>query len=230
MSRQIFNWVGMWFSAILLSGSAVADWPVSNHHSLAQLIAQTSGEVEASEDKRESAADEDEEKQEAVDKEAEVEKAIQRNTARLARLRKPLSDIRIEATAEGEKVPVSEAAELLDDQVELLIAGGGVSIPLPDRYTIPLCHRPLYFEELNLERCGNTYGCATNFVSAAHFLTNTVALPYRLATDRADCPVPCHGDCLSCQAFSHDIEPFGCEPRAALIEAAAIAGFIILAM
>jgi len=50
------------------------------------------------------------------------------------------------------------------------------------------CHRPLYFEEPNLERYG--YGCTylQPAASAAHFFGRVPALPYMMA---ADCPREC---------------------------------------
>lgn len=160
-------------------------------------------------------------------KPAETKTAMRRNTLRLEKLRKPLTDVRIEATV-GEKTPTSGADALLGDQVSSTVTSSGTSIRQPDRYTVSSCHRPLYFEELNLERCGNTYGYATNLVSGIHFLTNTAMLPYRLATQHPDCPVPSHGDCQTCQQYSNDIEPFDRKPRGALAEAAVLAGFVLL--
>jgi hypothetical protein len=52
-----------------------------------------------------------------------------------------------------------------------------------------LCYRPLYFEEINLERYG--YGCCQPlqpFASAAHFFGTIPALPYCMAVD---CPCKC---------------------------------------
>lgn len=165
----------------------------------------------------------------AEDENAE-QTALARNADRLDQLRKPLSQIRVDATTDDDQSPTNIAAQWLDFQERRPIVAGGVPVPLHPRYTVSSCHRPLYFEELNLERCGHTYGCATNLVSGFYFLTNTAMLPYRLGTDRADCPVPSHGDCRSCQSYSHDIEPFGVEPRGILFEAAAAAGFVFLAM
>lgn len=156
--------------------------------------------------------------------------AVHRNAQRLAQLGKPLRTIRVEATIADEASPPSSAAALLESQEAVVISSSGVALCLPRRYSTPSCHRPLYFEQLNLERCGRTEGCATNLISGVHFLTNTVMLPYRLATERPDCPVPSHGDCRTCQSYSHDIEPFGIEPRGILVEAAAMAGFVFLAM
>ena len=52
------------------------------------------------------------------------------------------------------------------------------------------CHRPLYFEEINLERYG--YGCHDCLLqpaaSAAHFFATVPALPYCMA---AECPGEC---------------------------------------
>jgi hypothetical protein len=61
-----------------------------------------------------------------------------------------------------------------------------------------LCHHPLYFEEINLERYGYQCGdvcccgcecCLQPFASAAHFYGTVLALPYCIA---AECP----GDCV----------------------------------
>lgn len=74
-----------------------------------------------------------------------------------------------------------------------------------------LCHNPLYFEEVNLERYGygpGCYGpCCTNAVqslsSAAHFFGNVVALPYKMGVD---CPMECD------YTLGH-YRPGSCPPR-----------------
>jgi len=44
-----------------------------------------------------------------------------------------------------------------------------------------LCHKPLYFEEVQLERYGHTTGpVAQPFVSGAHFFVNIALLPYKM--------------------------------------------------
>ncbi|MEM1225003.1 MAG: hypothetical protein AAGJ40_04870 [Planctomycetota bacterium] len=44
-----------------------------------------------------------------------------------------------------------------------------------------LCHKPLYFEEVNLERYGHTAGpLAQPVVSSAHFFLNIAVLPYKM--------------------------------------------------
>ncbi len=153
--------------------------------------------------------------------------ALQRNANRLAVLRKPLSEVRLQAVSRA-VTPDNKAAQWLGAKTTQTITSSGIAVPGPERYSSHQWHRPLYFEELNLERCGKTYGYATNVVSGVHFLTNTAMLPYRLATQRPDCPISSRGDCQSCESYSHDIEPFGTKVRGGLAEAAAAAGFIFL--
>ncbi len=59
-------------------------------------------------------------------------------------------------------------------------------------------HNPLYFEERNLERCGNGYGCATTAVSAARFAGTTLALPILLLGEYPNDCVPAGPDCPTC--------------------------------
>ncbi|MEX2173727.1 MAG: hypothetical protein WD872_05150 [Pirellulaceae bacterium] len=45
-----------------------------------------------------------------------------------------------------------------------------------------LCHKPLYFEEIQLERYGHTAGPIRQpIISGAHFFVNIAALPYKMA-------------------------------------------------
>ena len=46
-----------------------------------------------------------------------------------------------------------------------------------------MCQRPLYFEESNLDRYGNSFGLTPPVVSAAHFFGTIPLLPYLLAVD-----------------------------------------------
>ncbi|MDX1948440.1 MAG: hypothetical protein SFU86_23835 [Pirellulaceae bacterium] len=54
------------------------------------------------------------------------------------------------------------------------------------------CHRPLYFEQVNLERYGYTHCRAlAPVVSGAHFITSTLALPYNMTVHpRRECMYP----------------------------------------
>jgi len=91
-----------------------------------------------------------------------------------------------------------------------------------------LCHRPLYFEEINLERYG--YGCCDCVLqpaaSAAHFFATVPALPYCIA---AECPCKCvytlgHYRPGSCPPKRYHW-PY-CSPLAAAAEAGVLTGLI----
>lgn len=50
------------------------------------------------------------------------------------------------------------------------------------------CHQPLYYEEVNLERHGYSFGVVQPAVSAAHFFGTTALLPYKfVAEGRREC-------------------------------------------
>jgi hypothetical protein len=88
-----------------------------------------------------------------------------------------------------------------------------------------LCHKPLYFEQRNLERYGHATGCWTQPVlSAAHFFSTLPVLPYRMGLR------PPH-ECV--YALGH-YRPGNCAPylipavpftvRAGLMQAGAVTG------
>lgn len=92
-----------------------------------------------------------------------------------------------------------------------------------------LRHRPLYFEEVNLERHGYSYCCrAQPLISAAHFFATIPALPYKMTVD---CPRDCvytlgHYRPGSCAPWHGERLP--CDCRAGAVEAATIVGLIFL--
>lgn len=92
-----------------------------------------------------------------------------------------------------------------------------------------LCHRPLYFEEVNLERYGYGYGCCLQpFASAAHFFGTIPALPYCMAVE---CPCECvytlgHYRPGSCPPWRHNWPPL--DPLAAAAEGGVWTGMVFL--
>jgi hypothetical protein len=154
-------------------------------------------------------------------------KGEDQTAARLAQLHKPMAEIKVEANP-GIDAPPNLARPMMETGTSLVVNDDVGSVFLPDRYTTCFKHRPLYFQELNLERCGTTYGCAQNAVSAAHFIGNSVILPYRMAINRADECVNHWDDCSTCQRYSGDIEPLEPSLKGTVNEAAAIAGFVFL--
>lgn len=118
----------------------------------------------------------------------------------LARLRKPITDIQL-IDAGSKTTPVNQAASLAPEQLPSLVGSLGFAPPPPDRYTIQQYHRPLYFEQPNLERCGNGFGILQNGISAATFVGNTIAWPFRAYHQPPDCLVKSGDDCKTCQFY-----------------------------
>ncbi|MDP6446434.1 MAG: hypothetical protein QGG36_15415 [Pirellulaceae bacterium] len=100
---------------------------------------------------------------------------------------------------------------------------------LPPRYDewSAFPHRPLYFEEVNLERHGVHYGRWQPAISGAHFALHTVSLPYQMSRRRPN------------YAYFHNrvgvgrddvLEAVGApwDSRAGLVEAATVVGLILL--
>jgi hypothetical protein len=88
-----------------------------------------------------------------------------------------------------------------------------------------LCHKPLYFEDEQLERYGHSFSpCFQPFISGAHFFCTLPVLPYCMGVEP-----PC--ECIyalghyrpgSCAPYM--INPVPLSPRGALIEAGVITG------
>ena len=90
-----------------------------------------------------------------------------------------------------------------------------------------ICYRPLYFEDIELERYGRTFGVVQPAVSAAHFFCSLPIMPYKLTarpprscecsngfSRLGDMPLPGYGDWV----FSLD---------AAAVEAAVMTGLVL---
>jgi len=92
-----------------------------------------------------------------------------------------------------------------------------------------VCHQPLYFEQVNLERYGYTWGVAQPFLSAAHFFGTIPVLPYMMGADPYRC----------CTYTLGHYRPGSCAPfhlyhlplslRGAAVEAAAMGGLFFAA-
>lgn len=92
-----------------------------------------------------------------------------------------------------------------------------------------LCHKPLYFEEVQLERYGHTPGPFTeSVVSGAHFFLNVAVLPYKMGINPP-------GECQYALGY---YRPGSCAPwlvppvpisvRAALIQASVVTGGVLI--
>ncbi len=89
-----------------------------------------------------------------------------------------------------------------------------------------VCHQPLYFEQVNLERYGYSCGVAQPLVSAAHFFGTIPALPYLMAADPCRCCTYTLGHYRpgSCAPFHLYHPPLSL--RGAAVEAGAVTGLI----
>ncbi len=159
----------------------------------------------------------------------------------LHRLRKPLHEIKmVDPVSQNGALghnssdpikPVNVAAHLNQLVPARLVTSEPISPRVSNRYPISFCHRRLYFEEIDLERCGQNHGCLQNVSSAGWFLFGVVATPYRLATQPPNELVRSRGDCRSGQSYDLTIEPFaenGKDSKGLLLQAASLAGFRFL--
>ncbi len=154
---------------------------------------------------------------------------LKRSSDRYHQLRKPLSEIRLTNAAGSGRTPENLASEVGEsDQEAILVTASGTPVIGPDRYSINFNYRPLYYEQRNLERCGQSFGYFQNAVSGFQFLGNTMMLPYHMGQKRPDCPSECGSDCKTCQSYPIDLNPLPLDSHGLLIEMAAVAGFSFL--
>lgn len=104
-------------------------------------------------------------------------------------------------TAELER-PVDEACQYMDSySPAYYTTPERYGAPRPCRDTHVLLHQPLYYEDANLERCGQTSGCMTTAVSAVHFATAITFSPYLMAVEHPASCVRSLPDCPTCHSF-----------------------------
>ena len=98
-------------------------------------------------------------------------------------LDRKLADISLNITVTGkpgEDFPIS--CDIETDKIPLNQYRIGSQEPLNFTWTASgLCHKPLYFEEVQAERYGHTLGYFNQpFLSTAHFFCTTAVLPYKM--------------------------------------------------
>ena len=102
----------------------------------------------------------------------------------------------------------------------------GASRPMRNAYVS--WHRPLYFEDPNLERCGQTSGCLTTAVSAVHFATAIAFTPYLTAETHPTACVQSLPDCPACHSFDCSAYWPGWSWKGAVAQAAAVTGIYFI--
>ena len=124
------------------------------------------------------------------------------------------------------KMPQDIAAERFDERFDAFAVrpweGQMYFWDAPD-----FCHRPLYFEQVNLERYGYTHCRAlAPLASTAHFLTSAVGLPYNMAVHpRRECMYPL-GYYRPGSPVPYQYEWPELQAKAVAVEAAAVTGLI----
>ena len=88
-----------------------------------------------------------------------------------------------------------------------------------------LCHKPLYFEDVALERYGHSWGWHLQpLVSAAHFFATVPILPYKMGLTPPNECIYALGYYRPGNCAPYLIEPLGTHPRAVVWQAGAIVG------
>jgi hypothetical protein len=249
--RLLLANVALWGCALILGGYSASalepsastrspsqselkdDHDPKSRPSLGELIRHLAGE--SVQDERAARSSEalneeaDENPNQMTDEEAAAAASRKRSTeAQLRRLKKPLQEIRIMTAELGGPLPENIAAKYSPKQPQIFITASGASPPRPNRYTIGFRHRPLYYEQRNLERCGRSCGYFQNAISGIQFLANTMVLPYHMGQEPACCPIPAGGDCMTCQSYPRDLDLLPLSCHGSVAEVAGIAGFSFL--
>jgi hypothetical protein len=88
-----------------------------------------------------------------------------------------------------------------------------------------LCHKPLYFEDEQLERYGHSWPpCCQPFVSGAHFFTRLPVLPYCMGVEPPHECVYALGHYRPGSCAPYMCNPIPLSPRGALFQAGAVVG------
>lgn len=85
-------------------------------------------------------------------------------------------------------------------------------------------HQPLYYEDPNLERCGQTRGCLTTAASTMHFVTAIAFTPYLVGANHPTECVQSLPDCPTCHSFDCRAYWPGWSWKGAAAQAAAVTG------
>ena len=126
--------------------------------------------------------------------------------------RRSLSEIRLgesltQLSDSGEPLPTPESFQ---DGSKVQVPAEHHFVPAPwvrshaSRNTYPIRYQPLYFEDPNMERCGDSCGLFTEATSIAHFAARIPLLPYMMASNSPHECVNALPDCPTCSQFGPD--------------------------
>lgn len=121
------------------------------------------------------------------------------------------------------KLPVDDSCAFLDATAPAYYYPAvKFGVHRPNRNTYAFRNNPLYFEDPNLERCGQTSGCLTSLHSAAHFASRLAILPYLTSAEPPCTCVRALPDCPTCHEFGCDAEYPEWSWKGAAVEAGVI--------
>lgn len=111
----------------------------------------------------------------------------------------PIGSVTLSRTLTRPALPVPEgdfAAAATKEPIPVwYITPPWYSVRRPNRTLYPFQHRPLYFEDVAAERCGDSCGCLQPGVSFVKFSADFLLLPCRICKD---CPNECIPAGLDC--------------------------------
>lgn len=122
--------------------------------------------------------------------------------------------------------PDDQAGPYMESSVRACYYTLGYGVRRPPRNTWRFYCHPLYYEEVNLERCGRSKGCCTTACSALHFASRAAITPYLMTLQHHDdcvCTLP---DCPTCHKFGCDATCPKWSWKAALVQGAAVTGLV----
>ncbi len=148
---------------------------------------------------------------------------------------RPLTSVSLSSAMLSETL-TGDTLKTPDDQAGQILAGFGAYEELPAvRYARrnhfnqhPMFFNPLYFEDPNLERCGQGHGCFTELVSVARFFGRVPVVPYMLGAQPPLSCVRSLGDCPTCHTFGCDAYLPPLDKDAAAWQTACTVGLIFL--
>lgn len=94
---------------------------------------------------------------------------------------RPIAALELRTRPTSDMLPTDYAREIFALEAQSPLASGTFRLWPQQVYawSAPaLCHGPIYFEDINLERYGYSWGLVQPALSAAHFFGRTPALPY----------------------------------------------------
>ena len=149
-------------------------------------------------------------------------------------VRRPLSSIRLAdslSTNDDDGKPLSTPEDIPFSAMPVV---ENHFVPAPwhrshaSRNTYRIRYQPLYFEDPNMERCGDSNGCLTELTSIIHFASRIPLLPYMMASDSPHKCVDALPDCPTCQRFGPDAYLPKPTVKAVAAQAAATVGAIYI--